>query len=188
MTLGLSFIIADLCLLIGPAIRCRCRHRRNSGRRCAISGFPTYRLVVLGLALVAAVGLYFLMERTRIGAMIRAGVDDMEMARGVGIPVGRLFTMVFMLGAALAGTGGVWEAHPQCLSGPRCRHAAAGADRGDPWRRRLRCWAPLSAASCRLLYNFGIALAPDLAYFVLFLPMVLVLVFLPQGLFGRVQL
>ena len=38
------------------------------------------------------------------------------------------------------------------------------------------------------LYNFGIALAPDLAYFVLFLPMVLVLVFLPQGLFGRVQL
>ena len=38
------------------------------------------------------------------------------------------------------------------------------------------------------IYNFGIALVPDLAYFVLFLPMVLVLVFLPQGLFGRVQL
>ena len=39
-----------------------------------------------------------------------------------------------------------------------------------------------------LIYNFGIALVPDLAYFVLFLPMVMVLVFLPQGLFGRVQI
>src|SRR5262249_58151918 len=62
--------------------------------------FPTYRLVVLAIALFAALGLYFLMERTRLGAMIRAGVDDMEMARGVGIPVSRLFTTVFLLGAA----------------------------------------------------------------------------------------
>ena len=47
------------------------------------------------------------MERTRLGAMIRAGVDDLQMARAVGIPVSRLFTTVFCLGAALAGAGGV---------------------------------------------------------------------------------
>src|SRR5437867_11024542 len=47
------------------------------------------------------------MERTRLGAMIRAGVDDMEMARAVGIPVSRLFTIVFCLGAGLAGAGGI---------------------------------------------------------------------------------
>src|SRR5262249_56017126 len=69
--------------------------------------FPTYRLVVLAIALAAALALYLLMERTRLGAMIRAGVDDMEMARGVGIPVSRLFTTVFLLGATLAGVGGV---------------------------------------------------------------------------------
>ena len=46
----------------------------------------------------------------------------------------------------------------------------------------------LRAPGLGFIYNFGIALVPDLAYFVLFLPMVLVLVFLPQGLFGRVQL
>ena len=59
------------------------------------------------IALVAAIALYLLMERTRLGAMIRAGVDDMEMARGVGIPVSMLFTVVFLLGA-LAGAAGAF--------------------------------------------------------------------------------
>src|SRR5207245_5056848 len=69
--------------------------------------FPAYRLVVLAVVVVTALALYLLMDRTRIGAMIRAGVDDMQMARAVGIPVSRLFTTVFCLGAALAGAGGV---------------------------------------------------------------------------------
>ena len=139
------------------------------------------------IALVTAVGLYFLMERTRLGAMIRAGVDDMEMARGVGIPVSRLFTIVFCLGAALAGLGGV-------LGGP-ILNAYPGLD-ADMLPLALIV-VILGGAGCLLgafvgsfvvgfLYNFGIALFPDLAYFILFLPMVLVLVFLPQGLFGRV--
>jgi branched-chain amino acid transport system permease protein len=151
--------------------------------------FPTYRLVVLGIALVAALGLYILMERTRIGAMIRAGVDDMEMARGVGIPVSLLFTTVFLLGATLAGIGGV-------LGGP-ILNAYPGLDT-DMLPLALIVVILGGAGSLLgafvgsfivgFLYNFGIALAPDLAYFVLFLPMVLVLVFLPQGLFGRVQI
>ena len=69
--------------------------------------FPTYRLVLVGCAIVAAIALYFLMERTRLGAMIRAGVDDRQMARAVGIPVSSLFTIVFCLGAGIAGAGGV---------------------------------------------------------------------------------
>ena len=175
----------------GPAIRCRFRRRRSFAGRCSFAGyaFPTYRLVVLGIALVAAVVLYVLMERTRIGAMIRAGVDDMEMARGVGIPVSRLFTLVFLLGATLAGIGGV-------LGGP-ILNAYPGLD-ADMLPLALIVVILGGAGSLLgafvgsfvvgFLYNFGIALAPDLAYFVLFLPMVLVLVFLPQGLFGRVQL
>src|ERR1700745_4387470 len=47
------------------------------------------------------------MDRARLGAMIRAGVDDRQMARAVGIPVSRLFTIVFCLGAGIAGAGGV---------------------------------------------------------------------------------
>src|SRR5882762_10599802 len=61
----------------------------------------------LGLCDAAAIALYFLMERTRLGAMIRAGVDDPQMARAVGIPVSNLFTIVFCLGAGIAGAGGV---------------------------------------------------------------------------------
>src|SRR5215510_6565839 len=99
VTLGVAFIIADICLLVWT----------GDPMPLPVGGFafPTYRLVVLAIALFAALALYLLMERTRLGAMIRAGVDDMEMARGVGIPVSRLFTTVFLLGAALAGIGGV---------------------------------------------------------------------------------
>ena len=121
--------------------------------------------------------------------MIRAGVDDMEMARGVGIPVSRLFTAVFLLGVTLAGIGGV-------LGGP-ILNAYPGLDT-DMLPLALIVVILGGAGSLLgafvgsfivgFIYNFGIALVPDLAYFVLFLPMVLVLVFLPQGLFGRVQL
>lgn len=191
VTLGVSFIIADICLLVwtGDPMPLPAPQELRPPLRWAGYAFPTYRLVVLGIALVAALGLYFLMERTRLGAMIRAGVDDMEMARGVGIPVSRLFTTVFLLGASLAGIGGV-------LGGP-ILNAYPGLD-ADMLPLALIVVILGGAGSLLgafvgsfivgFLYNFGIALVPDLAYFVLFLPMVLVLVFLPQGLFGRVQI
>jgi branched-chain amino acid transport system permease protein len=191
MTLGVSFIVADICLLVWTGDPMTLPAPEALRRPLFVWGyaFPTYRLVVLGIALVAAVGLYFLMERTRLGAMIRAGVDDREMARGVGIPVSRLFTTVFLLGATLAGVGGV-------LGGP-ILNAYPGLDT-DMLPMALIVVILGGAGSLLgafvgsfvvgFLYNFGIALVPDLAYFVLFLPMVLVLVFLPQGLFGRVQL
>ena len=191
VTLGISFIIADICLLIwsGDPMPLPAPQSLRPPLRVGGFAFPTYRLVVLGIALVAAVVLYVLMERTRIGAMIRAGVDDMEMARGVGIPVSRLFTLVFLLGSTLAGIGGV-------LGGP-ILNAYPGLD-ADMLPLALIVVILGGAGSLLgafvgsfvvgFLYNFGIALAPDLAYFVLFLPMVLVLVFLPHGLFGRVQL
>jgi branched-chain amino acid transport system permease protein len=190
VTLGVSFIIADICLLVWTGDPMPLPAPQALRRPILFAGyaFPTYRLVVLVIALVAAVGLYLLMERTRLGAMIRAGVDDREMARGVGIPVSRLFTTVFLLGATLAGIGGV-------LGGP-ILNAYPGLD-ADMLPLALIVVILGGAGSLLgafvgsfvvgFLYNFGIALAPDLAYFVLFLPMVLVLVFLPQGLFGRVQ-
>jgi branched-chain amino acid transport system permease protein len=191
VTLGVSFIIADICLLAwtGDPMPLPAPQALRPPLRIMGFAFPTYRLVVLGIALVAAVALYLLMERTRLGAMIRAGVDDREMARAVGIPVTRLFTTVFLLGASLAGIGGV-------LGGP-ILNAYPGLDT-DMLPLALIVVILGGAGSLLgafvgsfivgFIYNFGIALVPDLAYFVLFLPMVLVLVFLPQGLFGRGQL
>jgi branched-chain amino acid transport system permease protein len=191
VTLGVSFIIADICLLVwtGDPMPLAAPQALRPPLRVWGFAFPTYRLVVLAIALVAALALYLLMERTRLGAMIRAGVDDMEMARGVGIPVSRLFTTVFLLGATLAGIGGV-------LGGP-ILNAYPGLD-NDMLPLALIVVILGGAGSLLgafvgsfivgFIYNFGIALVPDLAYFVLFLPMVLVLVFLPQGLFGRMQI
>src|SRR6185503_17176415 len=71
------------------------------------TAFPTYRLAICLIAVIFAAALWAILERTRLGAMIRAGVDDPAMARVAGIRVSRLFTIVFCLGAWLAGFAGV---------------------------------------------------------------------------------
>ncbi|TMG82010.1 MAG: branched-chain amino acid ABC transporter permease, partial [Betaproteobacteria bacterium] len=88
VTLGISFIVADLCLMIWGGDPIPLAAPASLQRPLIVGGiaFPAYRLVVLGIAIVTAIGLHALMEWTRIGAMIRAGVDDMPMARAVGIP------------------------------------------------------------------------------------------------------
>ena len=188
VTLGVSFIIADICLLTWGGDPIPIPAPLSLRRPIFFEGlaFPTYRLVVLGLAVVVAILLHLLMDRTRLGAMIRAGVDDMQMARGIGIPVSKLFTLVFCLGAALAGAGGV-------IGGP-IMGAYPGLD-ADMLPLALvvvilggvgsLLGAFVGSFIIGFVYNFGTALFPDLAYVILFLPMVLVLVFLPQGLFGR---
>ena len=64
---------------------------------------PSYRLFVIAFGLAMAVLLWLVIERTRLGAIIRAGVFDAEMTAGMGINIDRVFTMVFAFGAALAG-------------------------------------------------------------------------------------
>jgi branched-chain amino acid transport system permease protein len=190
VTLGLAFIIADLCLSVwgGDPLTLPIPASLRPPMRFEGFIFPTWRLVVLGVALVAAALLWLLLERTRLGAMIRAGVDDREMARGIGIPVSLLFTAVFFLGAALAGFAGV-------LGGPILT-AYPGLD-GDMLPLALVVvilggvgslpGALVGSLLVGLMYNFGTALFPSFAYVVLFLPMVVALVFKPEGLFGRVM-
>jgi len=188
VTLGLSFMIADVCLMVwtGDPIRID----TPSGLRGATSvlgvGFPTYRLAVSLIAVAFAAGLWALLDRTRLGAMIRAGVDDAPMARVVGIRVSRLFTIVFCLGAWLAGFAGV-------IGGP-ILSVYPGLDQE---MLPLALVVVILGGSGSLLgsfvgsfvvgflYNFGQAMFPELAYVVLFLPMLIVLVVRPQGLFGR---
>jgi branched-chain amino acid transport system permease protein len=189
VTLGLSFMIADVCLMVwtGDPIRVDTPPALRGATSVAGIGFPTYRLAVGVIALVFAAGLWALLERTRLGAMIRAGVDDPAMARVVGIRVSRLFTIVFGLGAWLAGFAGV-------IGGP-ILSVYPGLDQE---MLPLALVVVILGGSGSLLgslvgsfvvgflYNFGQALFPELAYVVLFLPMLLVLVIRPQGLFGRI--
>jgi branched-chain amino acid transport system permease protein len=188
VTLGLSFMIADVCLMVwtGDPIRVATPSALQGATSMFGLGFPTYRLAVSVVAVAFAAGLWALLDRTRLGAMIRAGVDDPAMARVVGIRVSRLFTIVFALGAWLAGFAGV-------IGGP-ILSVYPGLDQE---MLPLALVVVILGGSGSLLgslvgsfivgflYNFGQAMFPELAYVVLFLPMLLVLVIRPQGLFGR---
>jgi len=188
VTLGVSFIVADLCLVVwgGDPIPVPTPAALQQPLLVGGVAFPTYRLAVLAIAIVTAIALYLLMERTRIGAMIRAGVDDMQMARALGIPVSRLFTAVFCLGAGLAGGGGI-------IGGP-IMSAYPGLD-ADMLPLALivvmlggvgsLLGAFVGSFLIGAVYTFGTALLPDLAYVILFLPMIVVIAFRPRGLFGR---
>ena len=188
VTLGLSFMIADACLMVwtGDPIQVATPGALRGATSVGWLAFPTYRLAIAVIAVVFAAGLWALLDRTRLGAMIRAGVDDPEMARVTGIRVSRLFTIVFCLGAWLAGFAGV-------IGGP-ILSVYPGLDQE---MLPLALVVVILGGSGSLLgslvgsfivgflYNFGQAMFPELAYVVLFLPMLLVLVVRPQGLFGR---
>jgi branched-chain amino acid transport system permease protein len=188
VTLGLSFMVADVCLMVwtGDPIRIDTPSALRGTASVLGLDFPRYRLAVSLVAVVFAAGLWALLERTRLGAMIRAGVDDPSMARVVGIRVSRLFTIVFCLGAWLAGFAGV-------IGGP-ILSVYPGL---DAEMLPLALVVVILGGSGSLLgsfvgsfivgflYNFGQAMFPELAYVVLFLPMLIVLVVRPRGLFGR---
>ena len=188
VTLGISFILADFCLIVWGGDPIPVQTPLALQKPLIIGGvaFPTYRLVVVVIAIIVAIALYVLMERTRLGAMIRAGVDDMQMARAVGIPVSKLFTTVFFLGALLAGAGGI-------IGGP-ILSAYPGLD-ADMLPLALivvilggvgsLVGAFVGSFIIGFIYTFGTALLPDLAYVILFLPMIFVIAFRPRGLFGR---
>lgn len=188
VTLGISFIAADFCLMVwgGDPINVTIPGGLTGFVRVGPAVFPLYRLAVIAIAMIVAVGLWLLLDRTRLGAMIRAGVDDPDMARVVGIRVSRLFTIVFSLGAGLAAFAGI-------IGGP-ILSVYPGIDQD---MLPLALVVVILGGSGSLLgsffgsiiigfiYNFGQAMLPELAYFVLFLPMLLVLLLRPQGLFGR---
>ncbi|UDQ91135.1 branched-chain amino acid ABC transporter permease [Xanthobacter autotrophicus] len=187
-TLGLAFIIADQCLLVwsGDPIAQPAPEALRGAVGFGGIVFPAYRLALVALALVAFLGIWALVERTTLGARIRAAVDDREMARAMGIPVSRLFTTVFCLGAGLAGIGGalaapIMSVYPGLDSEmlPLALLVVILGGIGS------LTGALAGSLVIGLVYTFGQMLLPDLAYVILFLPMVVVLAVRPQGFFGR---
>jgi branched-chain amino acid transport system permease protein len=188
LTVGLSFIVADLALATwgGDPITLDAPAGLDGSADVFGITYPVFRLAVLALGAAVAIGLWYLLERTRLGAMVRAGVDDREMAAALGIDVRAVFTGVFVLGALLAGLAGVvGGAYLSLFPGADAEIltyslvvvvlGGLGSLRG----------AVVGALLVGLIYTFGQSLVPDLAYFVLFAPMALILIVRPQGLFGR---
>jgi len=148
--------------------------------------FPIYRLFVILVAAAVGVLLGILNEKTLIGAKLRAAVDDPEMAAGTGIPVALLSGLVFGVGAALAAFGGV-------MGGP-----ILGGYPGMDFDLLPLAFvvviiggmgslkgAVVGSVVVGMIDNFGKALVPELSYFTLFAPMVVMLAVKPTGLYGR---
>lgn len=190
LTLGFAFIIGDICLMIwtGDPWQPATPDQLRGAVQVVGLFFPLYRLVIVAVAVVIAIALWLIVDWTRLGAMIRAGVDDAPIARVVGIKVSQLFTLIFALGAALAAFAGVIGApYLSVYPGldfemlPLALIVVILGGTGS------LLGALVGSFLIGFLYNFGQAMFPDLAYVILFLPMLLVLVLRPQGLFGKVM-
>lgn len=147
---------------------------------------PVYRIFMISMAVVLGAILWLVMEKTRAGAMIRAAVDDSQMARGVGIDTSRVSMFIFALGAFLAALAGVigggflgiypgldFEILPVAFAVVII--GGMGSLTG----------AAVGSLIVGLADNFGKALFPEISYFTLYAPMVLILALKPTGLFGR---
>ena len=187
-TMGLALIFQDLALLIwgGDPHNIRVPGLLSGRYQLGVFSFPVYRIFIIVVALAVAVILWLVVERTRIGAMMRAAVDDAEMARGIGINVSAISVGVFSLGAALAAVagvvaGGFLSVYPgadfEILS-----YAFVVVIVGGMGSLK---GALIGALLVGLLDNFGKALFPELSYFTLFAPMAAILAIRPTGLFGR---
>lgn len=188
LTFGIMFILADLSLVIWGGTPQNLEKPSLFVGTMQVAGFyfPTYRLFVIAVGPAVAVLLWLLLERTRVGAMVRAGVDDPEMAQAVGVNLPMVFSGVFGLGVVLAVLAGV-------LGGP-----IIGVYPGLDLEILLLALVVVvigGMGSLRgafvggllvgLLDTFGRALFPEFAIFTIFAPMALVLALRPQGLFGR---
>jgi branched-chain amino acid transport system permease protein len=147
---------------------------------------PVYRIFMLALAAAIGFALWLGLDRTRAGATVRATVDDAQMARGVGIDTSRVSMLIFGLGALLAGLGGViGGAFLGVYPGldfdilPLAFAVVIIGGMGS------LAGAAIGAVVVGLADNFGKVLFPQISYFTLYAPLVLLLAARPTGLFGR---
>lgn len=191
VTVGVLFVVGDVLLAIFGGDPKSVPPSAGMPSGALVIGdlsYPMYRLFIIGFTVAVGVLLFFVQARSKIGAIVRAGVDDRETVAATGIDIDRVFTGVFAVGALLAGLAGGIGAGLLSLtpaSGVEILLYAMvvviigglGSISG----------AALGAVLIGLIDAFSKAFIPEFAYFTVFAPMALVLVVRPQGLFGKVS-
>ena len=186
LTVGFAFLFQQAALDIWGGDNLIIQPPALSRERGRSAATTPVRIFMIALAAAIGLALWFAMERTRIGAVVRATVDDAEMARGVGIDTSKVSMFIFALGAFLAALGGViggaflgiypgldFEVLPIAFAVVII--GGMGSLAG----------AAVGSMLVGLADNFGKALFPEIAYFSLYAPMVLILAMKPTGLMGR---
>ncbi len=189
VTIGLSIVVADQLLAIyggTPRQFFAPDAIFGSTRVPLVGGYPTFRLVQVGIAVAVGIALWLLLNRTRLGMMIRAGVDDREMLGACGVNVPLVGVAVFALGAALAGLGGVIGATAQPLAqGADGRFLLISLVVVIVGGMGSVAGTALGAVLVGLAEQVGQAMFPTYSVILTFVVMVGVLALRPQGILGR---
>jgi branched-chain amino acid transport system permease protein len=188
LSFGLSFVLINLMEWIwGPIARAPFTTSAFSGSiRIGSFVYPTARVVIILTGSLLAIGLWWLLERTRLGALVRAGMDDKEMLAALGVNFDRLSTSVFMLGAFIAGLSGVIGAQVLGASSGLALDillfamvviviGGVGTVQGTL----------LGGMLIGLIDTIGRSHFPQFALFIIYLAMVIILLVQPSGLLGR---
>ena len=189
VTIGLSIMLADLLLWIfGGEIYQFDPPRAIFGRMPLpiVQVYPTYRLVLLLMSVAIGVLLWWFLNRTRVGMMIRAGVDDRGMLAASGVNVQVVFAVTFAIGAGLAGFAGVVGGTALSIApGEDTRYMLASLVVVIVGGMGSVVGAGIGAILIGVAEQFGLAYAPTYSVVFTFVIMAVVLAFRPQGLLGR---
>ena len=190
VTIGLSIVIADVLLWIftGQVHQMEAPAWLQGPIRGIplINAYSAYRLSLLGFGIAIGLGLWLLLNRTRVGMMIRAGVDDRAMLAAAGVNVNLVFVITFALGAGLAGLGGVIGAvELSMVPGEDTRLLLVSLIVVIVGGMGSVPGAAIGAAILGLAETYGLAYAPTYSVVFTFVILILVLAFRPRGIMGR---
>jgi branched-chain amino acid transport system permease protein len=190
VTIGLSIVIADILLWIftGQVYQMEAPEWLQGPIRGLpiINAYSAYRLSLLGMGIVIGVGLWLLLSKTRVGMMIRAGVDDRAMLSAAGVNVNLIFAITFALGAGLAGLGGVIGAvELSIVPGEDTRLLLASLIVVIVGGMGSVVGAAIGAVILGLAETYGLAYAPTYSVVFTFVILILVLAFRPRGIMGK---
>lgn len=191
-SIAISIILADLMLWHwgGITYQVALPDMLSGGQRLPLLGvgYASIRLALIGFALVVGIALWLLIQKTRFGAVIRAGVDDQDMLRALGFPISRIFIFVFALGGMLAGMAGVVTASALSIApGTDLQFLLSSLVVVIVGGMGSVGGAALGAFLVGLAEQYGLAYAPTYGAVFTFAIMVLVLAVRPQGLMGKAE-
>jgi len=200
VTIGISIVAADLMLAVwaggtyqiltpdwlAGAVQLPVVTAARSNGDTVYLSYPFFRLVVLGVAVAIGIGLWLMLNRTRIGMMIRAGVDDRAMLSATGVNVQMVFAFVFAVGAGLAGLAGVIGGSALSVApGEDVRYLLASLVVVIVGGMGSITGAAIGALLIGLAEQIGLVYFPTYGVVLTFVIMVIALAFRPQGIMGK---
>jgi len=188
LTFGFIYILTNISMWVwGPIFKAPFTAPFLSGSFNFMDwSYPKARVATILIGLILAIGLWWLQDKTRVGAIVRAGMDDKEMTMALGVNLGLVSTALFFVGSFIAGFAGVIGANllgvnlglgmdVLLLALAVVIIGGVGSIQG----------ALLGSMVIGIIDAFGKALFPELAMFTIYLVMIIILLVRPSGLLGR---